>query len=372
MSKIGCISDMHYDLTCSILNGVGSKYNYSQRLDNLVESYGWAMQVFSDNDCRVVINFGDMVNSDILLPEVNSAIYKSLEYWDKLKNKMPQLYLLGNHELKDKNRNFTSIDMAQGFSKFDIYRNMEVATIGDVSYLMIPFDADDNYDEVYTILDTLKDEGKKVVICSHTFYTNLDYLNTTDATKTYRVNSGIDFDKIRQYKNVQSIFNGHIHYGWDYENFYHQVGILSGISFSDYYGYCKPGVLIYDDETNTVERFENPNAVLFIKKKINDLQELNSLDNFNGKVIYRIDCNLDIKEDVKSYLDELVESNEDILNYSIKGESQTNQVSTQEISKVELNSYKSPYQALLDFINSEEELPYDKRELERYLNEYIR
>ena len=96
--KIGVYTDAHFSISSSILSRTNG-YNYSARLDSLVDSFKWMYSQFKKSNVDLIVNCGDLTNSDILHAEENSALYEALSYNPGIR----ELYILGNHEIKNKN-----------------------------------------------------------------------------------------------------------------------------------------------------------------------------------------------------------------------------------------------------------------------------
>lgn len=360
--KIGIYSDVHFSITSSILSRING-YKYSSRLDSIVDSFKWMYEVFSSENVDLIISGGDLTSSDILKPEENSAIYEALSY----SCGTPEEHILGNHEIKDKNSRYNSVSLLKGYSNITLIDSIvEKVYDSNIHIIYVPYTSNkDNYNKLYNLLDN-SDKSHKYYIVSHMSYIGENYNN-------YIETEGLD--KIRlmdNYDNVKAIFNGHIHNVKD-DRIYHQIGSLVGNSFSDNYEEGYPGVIIYDTDTDKMTRIINPNAVLFFKMKVTSIRalstQLGKLPTDNGKCV-RIEVPSSIKDDASKYLSDKSDKYK-IVEYRVKTQYEPNSKSN--IDKIEsLSTYKSPYDALIGFINSQNSLPYPQEDMVQFLNNYVR
>lgn len=333
--KIGCYSDIHLSRNDINLSEANSH--------NIFESILWARQVFKDEGCELIINNGDFLDGDTIDAETNYIIrevYKN--------NKQKELLLCGNHEIKDKDAKYNSLNILDNYPNLEVINKIRVIKLDNITLVLQPYT--NNEKHINKLIDTLdKIEGKKVLF-SHLTYRNVPNIYMSDAIK-----GEIDYRKVEDKVNL--IFNGHIHNALESQK-YVQVGILTGLSFSDDYDKYKPGIIIFDTDKMSFKRIENPNAILYVKTNYNNLD----LENLQ-RTYLRIDCPSNKIEEIQHKLDKL-----NVFRYKLKLILENNQ-NAQEIIKQDFNLYSDPTLALRDFIKTETGI-YTTEQLNTFINEY--
>lgn len=290
--KIGIYSDAHFSKNSSILVGKNPGSGYTRRLENLIQSFGWMYRVFTERNVDLIINCGDMTSSETISSEENSALAEALSFGGRV----PEIHLLGNHEIKDAGRRFSSVDLLGGYAHCRIIRDVEKIDIG-VSLVFLPYTC--NEDSINAIQERLLEIDRPSVVFSHLGYLGEGLLNGNGFIDT----NGIDKDTVLLNANVRKIFNGHLHNPLEVGN-YIQIGSLIGNGFGDSYRFAKPRILVYDTESDVLERIVNPNAILFYKMKAASMTELRQglMSLGNGRKCVQAVCPLSLRERVSEYI----------------------------------------------------------------------
>jgi DNA repair exonuclease SbcCD nuclease subunit len=317
---------------------------------------------FKSNNVDLIINGGDLTNTDLLHPEENSALSEALSYNPGIQ----ELYVLGNHEIKNKDSSISSVSILNGYPNIEVFNKITLIQKGDCNLLLVPYMADkDKYEEIYSTLSNL-DKSVSCYVFSHMSYIGENYNN-------YIETNGLDKERlIYSYPNIKGIWNGHIHNIRD-NGIYHQIGSLVGNSFSDSYSEGNPGIVILDTNTNNFIRIPNPYAILFHKMECESIRSLTSklgkLDKNTGKCI-RVEVPSSIKDNIYEYIEQN-KNKYNIHEYRIKAkyEKVNNSVNTNETES--LSHYRSPYDALKGFIDVQSSLPYEKSDMIKFLDTYI-
>ena len=258
---IGIYTDAHFSISSSILTGKAEGTGLSKRLDCLVKSFEWMYKKFDEKGVDLIINCGDLTDSDVLRAEENAALAKSLSF----SRKVSEIHLLGNHDIKDASRNFSSIELLSGYPFIRVIRNLEEENINGLKLIFAPF-TDKEKDKVQ-INRTARDCQEPCVLFSHLAYKGYGLWDIL-------AQEGLNKDILLENTNLRRIFNGHIHQALDMER-YHQIGSLAGGSFSDSYKNGFPGIIIYNTETDSIERINNPYSFLFINRSFSSSSEIN-------------------------------------------------------------------------------------------------
>ena len=362
MAILGIYSDAHFSISSSILNRI-SGFKYSMRLDCLVDSFRWMYEQFKENNVDVIVNCGDLTDSDILHAEENAALYEALAYNPGI----DEFYILGNHEIKNKNSTIASTSILNGYPNISIFNNIEKLefTHEHTTFVLVPYLTDkDDYERVYKALDELSDR-EKVYVFSHMSYVGENLNN-------YVLTDGLDKTRMMNlYPNVKGIFNGHLHNTRD-EGIYHQIGSLISSSFGDNYTEGLPGIIIYNTETDEIKRIPNPYAILFKKISCNSFKDLSkdlqdiSCDN---QICLRVEVPASIKDETYDFIEQYKDKYK-IVEYRIKSKYEPSKIlESNEIESIA--HYKSPYDALKGYLDVQDSLPYEKNEMVGFLDKYI-
>lgn len=354
--KIGIYTDCHFCKSSSIL--VGSSLNkYSMRLDFLIKSFKWMYDLFEKNEVCNIFNLGDLISSDVLDAETNSALSEALSY-----SKGAQEYwLIGNHEKKSRDSKFHSLSLIKQYPNIKIIDDFEIIDLESLKVLMKSFTSSEHsLEEFQNECKSIKD---KSIVMTHQVYKDMI---------PGMIGYDLDYKEIVKNENILNIFNGHIHSARD-EDKYCQVGSISGMSFGDDYSRFLPSIIIYDCDTNTYKRYYNPYATLFYTidnvdciKKFNEQLKLLP----EGYKLLRIKVPISFKEEFVNYLNENPEilDKNNILSYRIKLINENNIIQESESQLVIQNH--SVIDSLKDFTNKSD-TPYSKEDMISFINEFL-
>lgn len=363
--KIGIYSDAHFSKHSSIFIGKHTDSEYSKRLHTLIKSFEWLYSVFSEQQADLIINCGDMTSSETIASEENSAIAKALSY-----NKgIPEIHLLGNHEIQDASRKFSSVDLIEGYAHCRVIRELTVIKDNPVSLIFIPYIAEES--QLQTIQEKLLNVDYPAVVFSHINYLGEGLLNGNGFIDT----NGIDKDTVFLNSNIRRIFNGHLHNPLEVSQ-YIQIGSLIGNGFGDSYSFSKPRILIYDTISNEIKSFLNPFAVLFYKLKVKNISELKAgLEQLDrSSKCLQVNCSLSLREHVSNYLFNNSEQYH-IEDFRVKSEIESNLIQPMDKSiaeKIEkISDNKSTLDLLKLFTEHSEDMPASLPVMLHFLEKYF-
>lgn len=364
--KIGIYSDAHFSKHSSILVGKAPGSEYTKRLNTLVNSFEWLYKTFEQHGADLIINCGDMTSSETISSEENSAIAKSLSFGGKI----PEIHLLGNHEIQDANRKFSSVDLIEGYSHCRIIRELTVIKNSPVSMIFIPYISDEL--SLSQIQEKLLGVEYPSIVFSHVGYLGEGLLNGNGFIDT----NGIDKDTVLLNSNILRIFNGHLHNPLEVER-YIQVGSLIGNGFGDSYAFSKPRILIYDTEADKLEAYTNPYAILFYKLKAKGITDLKTgLDSLDcSPKCLQVSCSLSLREKVSDYI--FANSKKyNIEDYRVKSEVESNDLAisnTAIAEKIEkVSDSKNTLELLRLFTEHSEDLPAGLPVMLHFLEKYFK
>lgn len=312
--KIGIVGDIHLSRYSSILRCRAG--NFSTRLEGLIKSLSWAEKIFEENGCDEEIFLGDTFDT----PDVDSETITALS--EVVWHNKPRLrhFIVGNHESGVASLKYNSTQMLYKLGVIEdkpyIYPVDEHCEI-----LFLPYITEDNRKPLVEYLEN-RHSDKKLIICSHNDLKNFQmgkFISTT----------GFDIDEIDN--NCDICFNGHLHNEGRVGDKIINLGVLSGMNFSeDAFKYVHH-IAILDTETLEVKYFINPYAFNFYKVDIENESDLSKLKNLRDNAVVSIKCSNTYKDALKKTLEQV----KNIVTYKIIYT--TDLVSTKSQNEISLN-----------------------------------
>ena len=294
--KIGICGDVHISRYSSILRSRGK--HFSTRLEGLVKSLSWVEQLFREQGCEEEIFLGDTFDT----PDVDAESITALSEIEWNTSSRLKHFIVGNHESGVSSLQYNSTQMLHRLGVVEdtpyIYPLDEYCEI-----LFLPYITEDNRKSFVDYLEH-RNRNKKLIVCSHNDLKNFQmgkFISTT----------GFDIDEIE--KNCDIYFNGHLHNCGKVANKIINVGVLTGMNFSEDAFKYEHHVAILDTETLEVKYFENPYAFNFYKVDINDTNDLSKLKNLRTNAIVSIKCSNVYKDALKETLEQV----KNIITYKI-------------------------------------------------------
>lgn len=351
---VGIFADAHFSVASSILNKT-SGFNYSQRLDLLIRSFEWMNQQFLDNKVDLIINAGDLLDSDFIKAREGSAL---AEAFSKFTVDAPIYNLVGNHEKEDKNNRYTSVSLLDK-NRSSIVISEPTKINDEIS--LLPYTSD---------LESINlEELSNKILISHMNYEGMSLGRITLST-------GLNMDYVLS--NFQLVLNGHIHTAGSYKSGrILNIGSMFGQGFDDNYELSYPCIMILDTNTLRTRRIVNPYAVIFMKYKsssVSDLaKQIKPLAKISNPVCIKVEVPQVIRDDIRDYLESKSEEY-GIIATRIHGKVENSTViegSTEEIQK--LRSFESGAEAMKQFtdLQSDDTLPAPKAEMLQFLDEFL-
>ena len=340
--KVQIYTDLHCSYTSSILplySGESSKF--TTRLEMIVNTGRWLSDLAKKENVDLIINGGDTFDSIIVKAEELVAISEFFKCFEEVS--CDHYVLVGNHEKV--NENFNGSEIFSGFKSVHVVDKPKKIT-DEIS--LLPYMQEDLI--THDLLKTIR--GKLLV--SH-----ID-IQGSCLRDSYILDSGVNPEMLAEY--FEFVANGHLHTAEKLKTTQNEVwniGGVSSISFVDNQEYI-PSCVIFDTETKTFKRYENPYSILFRKISIDTVKdlllELKKLPE-NPVVLSIKFSNYEQKVDLQNILDK----NSKVLNYKL-----VNTVvdpGTESLDLVDVTSLdvKSKFEEFLDTT----ELRYEKQD---YLN----
>lgn len=292
LMKIGIYSDVHASNTSSIMPLYCKDSKYSLRLQMIIDSFKWMYNVFDKQGVGLIFNLGDLFDSHTISSHEITAMSDAYSY----SNGIHEIHITGNHETLDKNREFYSTALLSNVEFIQMYNKPQKCKYLDFEFSLLPHMKSD------LINDDLLSSIKSDILFSH-----ID-IKGSHLRPDYTLDGGIEPEKLSMY--FDTVFNGHLHTAETISTSsgtVMNIGAFSSNSFNDSNSYI-PSILVYDTETRDIERFRNPNAILFRRVSCSSVHEVKKyIDGLDSKYRYiiRIKVPYSIKDNVRSVIKEI-------------------------------------------------------------------
>lgn len=323
MAKILIYSDVHFSQTSSILRKMGDKYTV--RLEKLIESVNWAESLADTHNCDEIVCLGDFFDTPHLGPMEISAL-SDIKWSNK-----PHTFVLGNHEIKTKNRDISSLHLIKLLG-FELITEPTVKAYDDIEICYLPYMFE------HIPIENIFNSGNKKIILSHNDIKNVE-LNG------YIFDSGFSIENINE--KCELFLNGHIHTYGKYGNMIN-VGNLCGQNFSE--NNVKHRAYILDTDSLELESFDNPYAINFYK--FNFVKKVGSLNKIKENAVVSIKCSEKNVDTIK----ELVDNNKNIIEikYIIVSEELTSDIKLEEENIAKIDHLQSLKDYIIDVLGNTE------------------
>ena len=234
-------TDLHLSYNSSILPLSCDNSIYTTRLQMCIDTLKRVFNVAKQENVDKIIFGGDMFNAHTLRAEEITAFSDAMRHYD---NEIPLIIITGNHDILDNNSNFYSSSILDLFDNVSIYNK---PTKIDDELSVLPYMPFDKVTE-----EVIKEINNKILV-SH-----IDIYGSMLGNK-YELDFGV---QPNLFNGFTKVFNGHIHTRQELSDNVMNIGSCVSHSFSDDPEYI-PGFIIYDSETDEVERWDNFDSILF-------------------------------------------------------------------------------------------------------------
>lgn len=286
--KVLIYSDLHCSYTSSILPLYsGKKDIYTTRLRMIIETGEWLSSLAAEKNVNLIINGGDTFDSTIVKTEELNAIREFFEKFEKLS--IDHFVIVGNHEKV--NENFNASTILSGFKNITVIK--EPQKINEFISVLPYVDSKEINSSILTPISNQ-------LLVSH-----ID-IQGSCLRDSYILDSGVNPELLAEFFEFTA--NGHLHTAELLEttkNSVWNIGGVSSISFVDNQEYI-PSAVIYDTESKSFERFNNPNSILFRRASIDSVSDLmkflKNLDKNYKYVLMVKYTNVDSKSEIETAL----------------------------------------------------------------------
>ena len=295
--KIVFYSDVHFSTYSSIFRKRGK--TYSARLESCINSVGWAEDYAERIGADLIVIGGDFFDKSDLSAEELTAL-KEVYFSQKINH----IVLVGNHEMKTRNRSLTSAHLFQTlhgtFDVFDtpvVWKGLEINK--NFNYVFLPYI---NEEERHAFVEYLPNNDLPSIVFSHNDIAGIQLGQFTSK-------EGFEITDIEQSSAL--FINGHLHNG-TFLNQRHticNVGNLTGKDFGENGFQFKHQLAVIDTDTMSIELVDNPYAAYFYKFEFHKGISETEVQNICSSLapISCITCKVEIDDAqvVKSALDNL-------------------------------------------------------------------
>lgn len=289
--KIFMYSDLHISKTSSIfpLTYKDSKYTYRQNM--IIETGKYLANLINELKPDMIINLGDTFDQHTITSydiDVASEFFKCFRYLN-----IPHLVLVGNHEMI--NTDFNAIQMLSNINNITVIS--EPTKTGTATLL-----SNDSNEQISLAFMPYREFRDITEFPDGDFlFSHLDIVGMK-IRGDYEMQDGVSVDQLSKYRLV---FNGHIHKPSIKGNIVN-VGSISTHSFADDNN-SVPQCYMFDTETLDLQTFKPIICPLF--RKIDDIHTLEDLKarlevlDKTYKYIVHVTCDFEIRDDVKTFLE---------------------------------------------------------------------
>lgn len=250
-----CFSDIHFHGTHRFSHITAEGYTIRE-LEHL-SCAQTLIDICNEEDIDRIVFCGDLYQAvgDNLSTQTQSAVCEFIEKISKIK---PLDMIVGNHDLSA-STNYKNVHKLIPFKYFDnvtVYDNpFEIG-----NFIFMPYCTSDEYATCF--LENIKDKQNKVVF-SHLELKGINLGNGIETTH------GVPLNLLSQFKMV---IQGHYHSSNGYGPNIKVTGSTQRLSFKDP-GKARNNIIIYDTETNKIERrsFNCPDWLVFNDDNIDQI-----------------------------------------------------------------------------------------------------
>lgn len=287
--KVGIYTDLHCAYTSSILPlACPTSSKYTTRLQMIIDTGKWLNELFTNNKVDMIVNGGDTCDSNILKSTEITAL---ADFFKQFTSDIPHYVITGNHEILDEDSEFHATAILDGIGTITVIN--KPTKINDC-VSVLPYMNSNNIDN--NLLKSLSNN----LLVSH-----IDIMGSALRAE-YIMDTGVNPEMLAEYFDF--VANGHLHtaeHVHTSKNNVWNIGSTSSVSFVDNNEYI-PSAIIYDTDTKTFKRYENPYTILFRKLSADSVSDvINQINNLSDdhKYVVRITCPYDCREEIRQYLD---------------------------------------------------------------------
>lgn len=288
--RIMAFGDIHFHHTHRFSHITESGYT-TRELEHL-SCADTLIRLYKEKNIDMLVFLGDAWGpvGDSMSAETQKVM---LDFFAKFNEEHITVYCItGNHDICTNNLNVHKLEALKYMPHIRLATKPKEVTysIGgeEVKFVCMPYCIHD--DEAIRFLENVENKQEKIVI-SHLELGGINLGNGIVTTK------GVPLDLLKEFKMT---LQGHYHSGGSYGKKIQIAGSTQRLSFKDK-GIARNNILIYDTQTNKVERcsFECPDWLTFTDDNIDDLLKIDD----NNYVRVELSTDILMTENIKNKLE---------------------------------------------------------------------
>ena len=282
--RILCFSDIHFHHTHRFSHITSEGYTIRE-LEHLACADD-IIRICQEENVDRIIFCGDLFGpvGDNISTQTMSAV---CEFVDKISKIKPLDLIVGNHDLSG-STNYKAVHKLIPFKYFKNVTVYDKPTVLNDYFVYMPYCTSDEY--ATSVLENIQDKKHKVVF-SHLELKGINLGNGIETTH------GVSLDLLSQFKmTIQGHYHGSSSYGPNIK----VIGSTQRLSFKDP-GKSRNNIIIYDDETNTIERrsFSCPDWLTFTDDNVDQIL----ITDINNYVKVEVTSDMLLTDDIKAKLE---------------------------------------------------------------------
>lgn len=284
--KILVCGDVHWSEYSSIVRSVTDRH--STRLENLIKSVNWALDLSIDKKCDMICFLGDFFDKDTL----NSKEITALNDLCTERVNIPTRFITGNHEMGSHDLFYNSCNIFNSFSNFECINEPIKTEVSNIEICYLPYILENNKKSIEEYFGAKS--NKKRIIFSHNDIAGIQM-------GAWKSTSGFSIEEIED--NCDLFINGHLHNGASITEKIVNLGNLTGQNFSEDASIYSHRIAIIDTDNMGIEYVENPYAMNFYKIDATDIYTSFSRIKLKPNAVVSISCIEDNFEEAKKFVD---------------------------------------------------------------------
>ena len=279
-----CFSDIHFHHTHRFSHITSEGYTVRE-----LEHLSCAQDII--NICQTenidkILFCGDLYQAvgDNLSTQTQAAV---CEFVDKLRRVKPLDMLVGNHD-QSSTTNYKNVHKLIPFKYWDNVTVYDKPTVVNDYFVFMPYCTSDEY--AVSVLENIQNKQDKVVF-SHLELKGINLGNGIETTH------GVPLELLSQFKmTIQGHYHGSSSYGPNVK----VIGSTQRLSFKDP-GKARDNIIIYDTETNKIERrsFHCPDWLTFTDDNIDQILTTDT----NNYIKVEVTSDMLLTDEIRTRLD---------------------------------------------------------------------
>lgn len=247
------------------------------------------INLYNKEKIDVIVCLGDVYGpvGDAISAQTQKAVLEFFNKFNELSIKMS--CILGNHDIVQNNLSIHKLEPIKYMTNIDLIERPKVIVNKECNFVFMPYCIHD--EEAIQFLENIKDKQNSIIF-SHL---ELSGINLGNGLFTQK---GVPLDLLNEFKMT---LQGHYHSGNSYGSKIQIAGSTQRLSFKDK-GISRNNILIYDTETNKIERrsFTCPDWLTFTDENIDDILKIDN----NNYVKVELSTDILLTDEIKAKINQ--------------------------------------------------------------------